>query len=122
MSEWSNEYFDRSEFACQCGCKFDTVDAELLNALTYIREHFNKPVRINSGCRCLKHNAAVGGAMPNADGVGGSQHLYGRAADITVDDVDAAEVYALAEQMEVGGLGDYSRFTHLDTRTGFARW
>ena len=122
MSEWDVEHFDRSEFACKCGCGFDTVDYELTKVLVYIRETFDRPVRINSGCRCLSHNAAVGGAMPNDDGVGGSQHLVGRAADVVVDGIDPQLVYELADQMEVGGLGEYSTFTHIDTRVGYARW
>jgi len=123
MSEWASPYFQRSEFACSCGCGFDTVDYELLKCLEYIREHFDRPVRITSGCRCLKHNAAVGGAMPDADGTGGSQHLVGRAADIRVDGIDPQFVYELADNMEVGGLGEYSSWTHIDTRTDArARW
>jgi uncharacterized protein YcbK (DUF882 family) len=115
MSEWDSEYFQRAEFACKCGCGFDTIDYETLKVLTYIREHFDRPVRINSGCRCPDHNLAVGGST-------GSQHLLGRACDITVDGIDPQIVYELADQMEVGGLGEYSNFTHIDTRVGYARW
>ena len=117
MSEWKADYFTRAEFACQCGCGFDTVDHELLNILEKIREHFDRPLRILSGCRCREHNAsdAVRGAST-------SQHLVGRAADIRVDGVDPQLVYELADQMEVGGLGEYSTWTHIDTRVGYARW
>ena len=122
MSEWRSNNFKREEFACKCGCGFDTVDYELIMVLEYIREHFDRPVVIRSGCRCLAHNAAVGGAQPDADGRGGSQHLHGRAADIVVEGIDPQFVYELADQMEVGGLGEYSTWTHIDTRTGYARW
>ena len=47
-----NKYFHRSEFACKCGCGFDTVDTELLKVLTRLRVRFNKPVKITSACRC----------------------------------------------------------------------
>lgn len=40
-----------------------------------LRAHFGTPIRINSGFRCEKLNAAVGGAKR-------SYHLQGRAADI----------------------------------------
>jgi uncharacterized protein YcbK (DUF882 family) len=115
MSEWNSPHFTRAEFCCSCGCGFDTVDAELLNCLEYIREHFGEPVTINSGCRCPDYNAEVGGSE-------NSQHLYGRAADISVKDIPVSEVYELANNMEVGGLGEYDTFTHIDTRVGFARW
>ncbi|WP_459594920.1 D-Ala-D-Ala carboxypeptidase family metallohydrolase, partial [Enterobacter hormaechei] len=52
-----NQYFKRSEFACRCGCGTSTVDAELLQVITDVREKFG-PVVINSGHRCVKHNAA----------------------------------------------------------------
>ena len=91
------------------------MDYELIKVLEYIREHFDKPVIVNSGCRCTAHNFDVGGSP-------GSQHILGRAADIRIAGVDPQLVYELADQMEVGGLGEYSNFTHVDTRTGYARW
>ena len=42
-----------------------------------IREAWGGPITVNSGYRCQKLNAAVGGAVT-------SQHLRGEAADITV--------------------------------------
>lgn len=110
------EHFFRSEFACKCGCNFDTVDMGLLIILEQIREHFDKPVTVNSACRCPEHNAAVGGGK-------NSQHLYGRAADIVVEDIHPDLVHEFAEQIGVEGLGKYNTFTHVDSRTnGPARW
>lgn len=111
-----SEHFDRSEFACQCGCGQDTVDAELLAVLEEIRGMFG-PVTINSGNRCIAHNRAVGGGEK-------SQHLTGRAADIVVKDTTPAHVQdyiALSWPMQYG-LGRYDDFTHIDTRTHKARW
>lgn len=107
--------FDREEFACQCGCGFDTADAALLEYLETIRSHFDRPVWITSGCRCDEHNDAEGGSPD-------SQHLLGRAADIVVDGVPPSIVAELAEQLNIPGVGRYETFTHIDTRTGFARW
>jgi len=51
-----------------------------------------------------------------------SQHGEGRAADIQVAGVAAAQVYetalrlALTSQIQIGGLGKYSDFTHVDVR------
>ena len=114
-----NEYFSRSEFACKCGCGFDTVDAELVEVLTLVREHFGVPVTVNSGCRCPQYNAsgAVGGTPR-------SKHLEGRAADIVVRGVSPVIVhdYLNAKFPNQYGLGSYESFTHIDTRTGKARW
>lgn len=117
MSKLS-ENFHRAEFACQDGCGFDTVDAELVDVLQTVRRVFKSPVTITSGCRCPEHNAAVGGA-PN------SQHVLGRAADIVVEDAAPLEVYRFlaARYGNRFGFGLYERWIHVDTRTdGPARW
>ena len=108
-------HFSRSEFACPDHCGLDTVDAELLSDLESIREHLERKVTITSGCRCPEYNRSVGGAE-------NSQHLLGRAADIVVDGITPALVQELAEQLDVHGLGEYSTFTHIDSRNGTARW
>lgn len=110
--------FSRSEFACGCGCGFDTVDAELLGALERIRDFFGAPVAVTSACRCPAHNAAI-----KPPGSENSQHLSGRAADIKVKDVPAHEVADYAESLGLNGVGRYMTFTHIDTRSvGPARW
>jgi len=113
-------HFSREEFRCKgenChptlkgNCGFDTVDTELLRMLENVRGYFDKPVTITSACRCVRHNEAVGGSH-------NSQHLRGRAADIIVKGVDPEDVAAfLRTVMTSGGVGEYSTFTHLDTRT-----
>lgn len=113
MSQLSQNFY-RSEFACPC-CGFNTVDSELVDILQDIREFFDKPVEVTSGCRCPSHNKKVGGGKK-------SQHLFGRAADIQVQDVAPHVVQEYCHQIDVPGLGCYDDFTHIDTRTGFARW
>ena len=110
-----SKYFSRSEFSCNCGCGFNTVDFELIQMLDGLRENFDKPIHITSGCRCEDYNAKVGGSV-------NSQHLLGRAADIQVKDIDPAIVYEIADKMGFGGAGCYATFTHVDTRDGKARW
>lgn len=110
-----SRHFKRSEFACKCGCGFDTVDFELMAMLDNIREHFDRPVVITSGCRCESHNRAVKGSA-------NSQHLHGRAADIQIRNVHPDLVYEMALQLNPGGLGSYKTFTHIDTRNGKSRW
>ena len=112
-----SEHFSRHEFACKCGCGFDTVDAELLTVLEDVRERFGREVRVNSGCRCKAHNDKISGGKR-------SQHLIGRAADIVVRGVDPAVVYRYLEKTYVDkyGLGRYMDFVHVDTRLKRARW
>ena len=110
--------FSRQEFACNCGCGFDTVDAGLLKYLECIRQHFDSPITITSGCRCFSHNAYIGGSK-------NSFHLRGRAADFIVKGVHPYEVYQYCDEKwpQFFGLGRYETFTHFDTRTiGPARW
>ncbi len=107
-------HFDRSEFSCKCLCGFDTVDHKLILILEDIRDHFKKPVTINSACRCVAHNATVKGAKK-------SQHVKGRAADIVVKDVSPREVAEYISNWK-GGLKAYNTFTHIDSRDDRARW
>jgi len=103
--------------ACRCGCEFDTVDVELITVLEDLREHFDRPVRINSGSRCKKYNDSINGAKK-------SQHLVCRAADVTVDDISPIAVweYLNFNYMCRYGVGRYQSFTHIDTRNNSARW
>ena len=112
-----NKYFKRSEFACRCGCGTSTVDAELLQVVTDVREHFGIPVIVNSGHRCAKHNANVGGAK-------NSVHMTGKAADIRVKGLAPSQVAFYLEQKYPNkyGIGRYANFTHIDVRDGKARW
>lgn len=112
-----SENFSRYEFACKCGCGFDTVDAEQLRLLQDLRE-WAGPTKVNSGCRCVKHNKDEGGGE-------NSLHLFGRASDIECENKTPDEVADWVDRYlgNTGGLGRYETFTHIDTRTnGPARW
>jgi zinc D-Ala-D-Ala carboxypeptidase len=63
-------YFKAIEFACRDHCGLDAFDPKMLKILNEVREELGFPIIITSGCRCEKHNAAVGG-VPN------SAHLLG---------------------------------------------
>jgi len=112
-----SKYFSREEFACECGCGFAAVDKELLDLLNLVRERFGRPITINSGCRCEKHNKKVGGKPE-------SYHLKGMAADIVIGQVDPAIVFAFFDSVfpHKLGLGNYDTFTHVDSRSYKARW
>jgi len=120
-----SEHFDRDEFRCKgenChpsgtgNCGFDTVDVGLVNLLERIRQHFDKPVIINSGCRCMAHNEREGGSR-------NSQHVKGRAADIVVVGIEPDDVADYAYSIAAGGVGRYNNFSHIDSRSnGPAGW
>ncbi len=117
MSDRVSEHFRRSEFACHCGCGFAAVDVELLSVLEDLRDSFRSPVHINSACRCAERNAEIG-SKPT------SMHQRGMAADIRVKGVSPQMVHSFLDGKYPGqyGLGRYKNFTHIDVRTGFARW
>lgn len=110
--------FDRSEFKCRCECGRDTVDVELVKVLEEVRVRFARPIHISSGYRCHIHNAAIGGSK-------GSQHLYGRAADFSIEGVSPIDIAKFIDSKYGNkyGLGIYPSWVHIDTRSGnAARW
>jgi len=112
-----SENFKESEFACKGKGTLPVqgIAPKLLELLESLRAHFDAPIKINSGYRSPEHNAKVGGAK-------GSYHVKGMAADIVVKGVPASKVYNYLNAHHYGGVGRYSRFTHVDVRDGKARW
>ena len=109
--------FKSTEFDCNCigNCKNTIIDNKLVSSLQMIRNHFKKPVIINSGYRCAKHNRAVGGAEF-------SKHRQGKAADIAVKGVKPKEVAKYCEAIGIKGIGLYATFVHIDTRSTKSFW
>ena len=114
--------FTSNEFDCHgSGCCSSTlINPELVKYLQKIREHFNTPITITSGYRCITHNSRVGGAT-------GSRHTKGDAADIVVKGVSPREVAKYAESIGIKGIGLYETstdgfFTHIDTRPTKSFW
>lgn len=105
------------EFTCKDGSDTIFVSTELVKVLQQIRTHFGKPVTINSAYRTAAHNRTVGGSPT-------SQHLYGLAADIVVQDVAPKEVARYAETVlgGMGGIGLYDWGVHVDVRANRSRW
>lgn len=123
-------HFNRSEFACSCGCGFDTVDVELIRVLEqaradYTRVHGKCKIIITGGTRCLKRNSEIGGAES-------SKHLQGIACDHKIKvhdgnswiDVPPVEVCKYYENKypDKYGIGKYNSWVHLDIRPKRARW
>ncbi len=109
--------FRVAEFACHDGSDTVLISGELVALLQKIRDHFGKPVTINSAYRTATWNSKQGGAPK-------SQHLLGKAADITIAGVSPLTIARYAEflQPEAGGIGVYQAFTHVDVRAVRTRW
>jgi len=112
-----SEHFNRAEFTCKCGCGFNTVDIKLVEALELLHAEGRQSVYINDGCRCIVHNAKVGGAPT-------SQHLIGKAADTRSASMTPDQVATFFEKQFPSsyGIGRYDTFTHIDVRSTKARW
>jgi len=111
-----SENFKLSEFQCKCGCGQVKLHSELLGRLQAIRTQAGRSVVINSGYRCPTHNKKVGGAS-------GSQHLFGKAADIVIVGMPISQQRKICEQhFGDGGIGYAKTYTHVDTRGQKARW
>lgn len=123
---WDNsEFFDREEFRCQCKGKYCNgfpvePEEELVRVCNEIRRRLGVPVSIvdsgGSGVRCSRHNAAVGG-------VGNSNHLYGRAADLH-SGKSPKEMYRVAETVlgNTGELGLYDWGIHVGVNCTYSRF
>lgn len=106
-------HFSFVEFRCNDGsrfpeCKRIWVLRDHVRRLEAYRAKITAPVRIVSGCRCKRHNTAVGGAAS-------SQHLFGTASDIQgLASLDQKKKFAL-----FAGLGfqeSTNRVVHVDSR------
>lgn len=112
------DHFSLEEVACKCGCGFADFDIRQLGALEFLRGIIGTPIAVSSFCRCPAHNKAVGG-RPH------SQHLLGRATDISVAGMATGELARLCEEVPCwrrGGIGIYNTFVHVDCRGYTARW
>ena len=103
------------EFRCKNGSDKILIADELVKLLQKIRDHYGKPITINSAYRTPAYNKKVGGAKY-------SQHVRGKAADIVISGVTPYEVAKYAESLGAGGIGLYNNFTHVDVRPGKSRW
>ena len=96
MWTWRFPNFTRDEFLCPCGCGFDDIDPLIVSTLQRLRDEVQRPVIVNSGCRCKSHNAAVKGSKT-------SQHLKGKAADIRIDGMTSREIFDTLRRLYLDG-------------------
>lgn len=117
--------FDSNEFNCHDGT---AVPDELMpnvkklaQQLQRLRDELGEPIHINSGYRSPAYNKKIGGVQD-------SQHVQGKAADITVKSKSPKQLAAIIESLikdgslYFGGIGVYPGFVHVDIRMDKARW
>jgi uncharacterized protein YcbK (DUF882 family) len=115
------ENFLWEEIVCACGQCIRITPAVFTHMarLQAMRIELAAPIHVNSGYRCPKHNAAVGGAPQ-------SWHMM-FATDVRPSDGSPYKLklmYRMALQLGFGGIGLYENkgFIHLDMRPGESRW
>lgn len=84
------------------------LESLVFHVLQPLRDFINVPIYINSGFRCPSLNAALKGAK-------NSQHLRGRAADITTykSDLDDALFSFIQKSLSFDQVIRYDNFVHV---------
>ena len=101
------------EFQCRCrheDCTYTLVSQDVLSGWNAIRKAIGKPLKINSGYRCQKHNSD-----PNVKGVPTSRHKSGHAIDIYyghLEKHEKEEIIRIAK-LYFDVVIVYDTFTHL---------
>jgi hypothetical protein len=124
------EHFDSDEFAQPAGYGMEKEPypdewmesrlRPLCAVLESIRSVWDKPMSILSGYRSVAYNQAL--YNDRGEPATNSEHSRGNAADIQISGVKAFEVHEaildLYKQglIQIGGLGLYDRFVHVDIR------
>lgn len=122
-------HFNSGEFRCKNVAETPYPEKWLLPRLKPLCEALEKircrtggfSIHILSGYRTAQHNKSIGGAEK-------SQHLNGRAADISSRKVSPRKLHRIIKKLikcgEIpdGGLAKYSSWIHYDQRGYKARW
>jgi hypothetical protein len=114
-SKYFSDPISLSQLRCHCGCGKDDISPDLLRILDKLREMLDRPLNINSGCRCESHNAAI---YRNKN----SSYIKGLAVDIMV--VGSSERFeVLSEIFAFNANADkiMSPFISQITRIGIAK-
>ena len=109
-------YFLPTEFNCPC-CGLNDMSSEVYMKIDAIRGKLGVPLHINSGMRCIKHNAEVGGKTD-------SMHLLGKALDVSLLNLPVEKRHEFLELVhsEFNGVGIAKTFIHMDIRQKKAGW
>lgn len=117
--------FSKREFNSKDGKRMPSEVLDNIKVLAKqiqtIRDAIGAPLHINSAYRSPEHNKRIGG-------VKNSQHVLGKAADLSSRDISPDNLHAIIKSLIFegkiinGGLGIYNGFVHYDIRSTPARW
>jgi uncharacterized protein YcbK (DUF882 family) len=100
-------YFTENEMKCHC-CGQVHMNTDFMIRLNKARGLAGVPWIIDSGYRCLKHNAAIGSTSDN--------HVVGKAADIRcMESYMRFTMVSCLEAVGMTGIGIAEDFIHADT-------
>ena len=104
--------FSFREFKCKCNgqyrnCQGVWISRAHVKRMQDLRSKIG-PVTVNSGCRCVDHNRAVGGALS-------SQHMFGVASDIAPT-TTTARMKSFNLFAGIGYSQSSGRVLHVDSR------
>lgn len=108
-------YFQRSEFACRCGCGRNEIPDDFIHDMDDLREACGFPLVINSGWRCENHPKELAKDRPG-------QHNRA-AADVRA--VNGHQLYIIQENayaLGFRGVAAGKGFVHIDTRSTKTSW
>jgi hypothetical protein len=119
--DFVTQNFRLKEFVCKDNTAvpehlIDNVRA-VAKQLQIVRNHYNKPIRINSAYRTPKYNRSVGGALK-------SMHLLALAVDTKpLFDISIDEYYKTMLELTIfKGYGIGNTFLHTDLRDTYTIW
>jgi len=135
-AKWASEYFTWAEIQCRGSgqIRMPRTPAEeiafwgLLNIADQIRREFGWPLVCRSGHRSTLHNLKIGGALRSMHTRLIALDLAPRRRDWPEHNYDNAmlELERIIETHNLGGVGLYQTFIHIDQRTALgnpqARW
>lgn len=110
MANQIYRYFSVRELACGCGCGRgqDDMDADFMRKMEQIRVTFDRPMAVNSGFRCPRHDEAVGGS-------GSGCHTVGKALDIATPSSEYRMwLIKIASAHSITRVGMAKDFIHMD--------
>ena len=101
---------NHSEFKCKCKyetCHYTLINPKLVSTWDILRARWGKPLKINSGFRCVNHNIKV-------KGLSNSRHTMGQAIDIATKRFTGDEkfqIVVLAKELGFVVI-EYENFIH----------
>ena len=101
------EHFSKKEFDCKCGCETGPINMVLVDKVEQARREYGRPMRINSGIRCLHHNRSIGSSDT-------SSHIKCLAADVSCVGMEERHKLLSIFLKYFQRVGVHKEFLHVD--------